>query len=166
MKFFQITLKKPSGELIHLYDPRGYNPDDKNMEELKNLIQEEYKNKEKTTGYILISIDSNDDNSRVFETGAMRGTSEGKENYIRAISWTALKRVTEYQNNAEKKGGYDKGFWKLGIPEEESEKSLMRHLQKYFSNKYEGTAIEPEVDHLAAAYFNLQGIIHEQEKNK
>lgn len=101
---------------------------------------------------------------RTFDSGAMRGTAEGKENYIRAISWLAIKRVTIYQNEAEKKGGYSKGFWKKGIPIEEYEKSLMRHLQKYFANKYEGSNEEPEVDHLAAAYFNLQGIIHEEEK--
>lgn len=101
---------------------------------------------------------------RTFDSGAMRGSNEGKENYIGAISWTALKRVSLYQNNAEKKGGYNKGHWKKGIPIEEYEKSLMRHLQKYFANKYENANLEPEVDHLAAAYFNLQGILHEEEK--
>jgi hypothetical protein len=109
-------------------------------------------------------VEAIDSDRRTFETGAMRGSAEGKENYIGAISWTAIKRVTEYQNNAEKKGGYNKGHWKKGIPIEEYEKSLMRHLQKYFANKYEGASYETDVDHLAAAYFNLQGILHEEEK--
>ncbi len=164
-RFFKIALQKPSGEIIFVYDPRGYDPDKFNeseIEYLRNNMHEEYKLKEKTFGFTLMYVEADD--SRTFESGAMRGSDEGKENYIGAISWTALKRVSKYQNNAEKKGGYNKGHWKKGIPIEEYEKSLMRHLQKYFANKYEGANEEPEVDHLAAAYFNLQGILHEEEK--
>ncbi|MEK6882812.1 MAG: dATP/dGTP diphosphohydrolase domain-containing protein [Nanoarchaeota archaeon] len=100
--------------------------------------------------------------SRKFNTGAVRDSDEGKENYIGAISFTALKRYVHFQTEAAKK--YPDGNWRKGIPLEEFEKSLMRHLQKYFSNKYDGTSIEPDVDHLSAAWFNLQGIIHEEEK--
>lgn len=106
------------------------------------------------------------DKTRTFESGAIRGNADDKENYIGAVSWIALKRITKYQNEAEKKGGYSKGHWKKGIPIEEFEKSLMRHLQKYLANKYENANEEPEVDHLAAAFFNLQGIIFEEEKEK
>ena len=59
---------------------------------------------------------------------------------------------------------YGRGNWKKGIPIEEYEKSLMRHLQKYLVNKYDGSNDEPDVDHLSAAMFNLQGLIHEIEK--
>lgn len=104
--------------------------------------------------------------NRKFKSGAVRDTDEGKENYLDSISWPSLKRYSLYQNAAANKHSYPLGNWKLGIPIEEYEKSLMRHLQKYLSNKYDGTNIEPNVDHLAAAWFNLQGIIHEEEKLK
>jgi hypothetical protein len=61
---------------------------------------------------------------------------------------------------------YGRGNWKKGIPIEEYEKSLMRHLHKYIANKYEGASLEPEIDHLAAAMFNLMGLMHEQEKQQ
>ena len=101
---------------------------------------------------------------RQFNTGALRDNDDSKENYIGAVSFIALKRYAHYQTDAAKR--YPDGNWRKGIPIEEYEKSLMRHLQKYFSNKYDGTNFEPNVDHLAAAWFNLQGIIHEEEKAK
>jgi len=101
---------------------------------------------------------------RQFETGAVRDNDEGKESYINAVSFLALKRYAKFQNQACEKRGYPKDNWRKGIPIEAYEESLMRHLQKYLSNKYEGTNIEPDVDHLAAAFFNLQGILHEEEK--
>ncbi len=106
-----------------------------------------------------------DKNPRKFTTGAVRDQDTDKENYLDSVSWVALKRYAKYQNSATK-GRYEDGNWRLGIPIKEYEKSMMRHIQKYLSNKYDGTNIEPEVDHLAAAWFNLQGIIHEEEKLK
>lgn len=61
---------------------------------------------------------------------------------------------------------YGRGNWRKGIPIESYEQSLLRHIQKYLVNKYDGAGLEPEIDHLAAALFNLQGIIHEEEKLK
>jgi hypothetical protein len=61
---------------------------------------------------------------------------------------------------------YGLGNFKKGIPISSYEESLMRHIQKYFANKYDGASLEPDVDHLAAMMFNIQGIMHEEEKLK
>lgn len=104
--------------------------------------------------------------SRSFNTGAIRNNDINKENYLGSTSWLALKRYSLFQTNACKKHKYPGDNWKKGIPIEEYEKSLIRHLQKYFANKYDGADDEPYDDHLSAAWFNLQGIIHEEEKLK
>lgn len=101
---------------------------------------------------------------RKFTSGAIRDSEHHKEDYIETISWTALKRYAQYMTSMSKK--YGRGNWIKGIDIESYERSLMRHLQKYFSNKYNGTSVEPEIDHLSAAMFNLQGIMHEQNNEK
>ena len=102
--------------------------------------------------------------SRVFDSGAKRDLDNDKEDYIESISWVALKRYSKYMKTQESK--YGRGNWKKGIPIEEYEKSLLRHIQKYLSNKYDGSLDEIDLDHLSAAFFNLQGLIHEIEKLK
>ena len=103
-------------------------------------------------------------NKRQFSTGAVRDVDTDKENYVESLSWLALRRFAKYMKKASSK--YGEGNWIKGIPLEEYEKSLMRHIQKYFANKYNGANLEPECDHLSAALFNLQGILHEEEKLK
>jgi hypothetical protein len=101
---------------------------------------------------------------RKFKTGAVRDSDTGKENYVECLSFTALRRFAKYMKTQEHK--YPPDNWRKGIPIKEYEKSLMRHLQKYFMNKYEGGSLEPDIDHLGAAWFNLQGLMHEDEKSK
>ena len=101
---------------------------------------------------------------RKFTTGAVRDQDNDKEKYVECFSFTAWRRFAKYMKTQEKK--YPPDNWRKGIPEKEYEQSLMRHLQKYFMNKYEGGQLEPDIDHLAAAYFNLQGIMFEQDKPK
>lgn len=105
----------------------------------------------------------NENENKVFESGAQRSIGN-KEDYVETISFLALKRYAEYMTSQQER--YGRGNWRKGIPIESYEQSLMRHLQKYFSNKYDGTNVEPDVDHLAAAWFNLQGLMHEEEKLK
>ncbi len=100
--------------------------------------------------------------NRKFSTGAVRDTDDGKENFVECLSMRALRRYALYMKTVEKK--YPPGNWRKGIPILEYEKSLMRHLHKYFMNRYEGGTLEPEIDHLAAAFFNLQGLMHESTK--
>ncbi len=100
----------------------------------------------------------------VFETGAVRDSQEGKEDYIETISWTAFKRYAQYMTS--KKSRYGQGNFKKGIPIESYEQSLIRHIQKYLENKYEEGVLEAEDDHLSACLFNIFGIMHEEERIK
>lgn len=99
---------------------------------------------------------------RRFETGAIRDAEHGKEDYIETISWRAFKRYAQYMTS--KKSKYGAGNFKKGIPIESYEKSLVRHVQKYLENKYEGGMAEKGDDHLAAIVFNVFGIMHEEGK--
>lgn len=99
-----------------------------------------------------------------FSTGAVRDSQEDKEDYIESISWLTLRRYARYMLSQEQK--YGRGNWLKGIPKDSYERSLMRHIQKYFANKYYGGNFELDVDHLSAAMFNLQGLMHEEEKEK
>lgn len=101
---------------------------------------------------------------RIFISGAIRDDDTNKEDYIETFSWTAQKRFAKYMT--EKKKKYGAGNFKKGIPIESYEQSLVRHLQKYLENKYEGGNIEKEEDHLAAMRFNIDGIMHEEERLK
>ncbi len=99
-----------------------------------------------------------------FETGAIRDSQEGKEDYVETISWSAFKRYAQYMTA--KKEKYGKGNFKKGIPIDNYEQSLMRHVQKYMVNKYEGGTLEQEEDHLSAILFNVFGIMHEELRDK
>jgi hypothetical protein len=98
--------------------------------------------------------------TRVFVTGAIRDKETEKEDYTETISWTAFKRYAQYMTG--KKAKYGAGNFKLGIDIESYERSLLRHIQKYMENKYEGGVIEAEEDHLSACVFNIFGIMHEE----
>lgn len=63
-----------------------------------------------------------------------------------------------------KREKYGRGNFKKGIPIENYEESLMRHIAKYFINKYEGGKQEPNEDHLSAMVFNIFGIMYELER--
>jgi hypothetical protein len=97
---------------------------------------------------------------RKFESGAIRDNDDTKEDYVETLSWTALKRHAQYMTS--KKSRYGSGNFKKGIPIESYEQSLVRHLQKYFANKYEDGTEEKDDDHLAAMLFNICGIMHEE----
>lgn len=99
-----------------------------------------------------------------FESGAIRDSQEGKEEYQEAISDLTLRRYALYMLSQAKK--YGKGNWKKGISSESYSNSLDRHLNKYRIKKNWGIDIEPGVDHLSAALFNLQGLIHNEEMEK
>lgn len=99
-----------------------------------------------------------------FNTGAVRDSQEGKIDFVEPLSFTALHRYMGYMT--EKKKKYGEGNFKKGIPIESYERSLMRHIDKYFRNKYENGNDEPNEDHLAAIIFNTFGIMHEEEQQK
>ena len=111
----------------------------------------------------MVSRGTNNMKTRIFKTGAVRDLEEGKEDYIETISWRAFKRYAQYMTG--KKSKYGAGNFHKGIPIESYERSLLRHVQKYLENKYEGGTVEKEEDHLAAILFNTFGIMHEENKN-
>lgn len=135
-----------------LFRPKDSDPKPDNT----NKIMEE-------VGYIPYANVTIPNPFREFESGAIRDV-DGKEDYVETQSFLAMKRYAEYMTAQAKK--YGRGNWRKGIPIEEYEKSLMRHIHKYFANKYDNANLEPEIDHLSAIRFNLDGIIHEEEKLK
>lgn len=99
-----------------------------------------------------------------FKSGAIRDSQDGKIDFVETVSFTAHNRYARYMTSKKKK--YGAGNFKKGIPIESYERSLLRHIDKYFRNKYERGNDEPLEDHLSAAVFNLHGIIHEEEMAK
>jgi len=99
-----------------------------------------------------------------FETGAIRDTQDGKPDFVETISFSAHHRYAMYMTG--KKAKYGAGNFKKGIPSESYEKSLLRHIDKYFRNKYENGNDEPDEDHLAAIRFNVDGLMHNEEQAK
>jgi len=99
-----------------------------------------------------------------FSSGAIRDRQVGKESYAETISWTAFKRYAQYMTG--KKEKYGSGNFKKGIPDESYEESMIRHVQKYMSNKYENGQVESGEDHLSAIVFNVFGLIHNEEQRK
>lgn len=99
-----------------------------------------------------------------FATGAIRDSQEGKVDFVETISYTAHERYARYMTG--KKAKYGVGNFKKGITIESYEQSLLRHIDKYFRNKYEGGNDEKDQDHLAAMRFNIDGIMHEEEVGK
>lgn len=95
-----------------------------------------------------------------FNTGAIRDSQEGKPDFVETISWTAFNRFAKYMTS--KKEKYGSGNFKKGIPIDSYEKSLVRHIDKYFRNKYEDGDDEKGEDHLSAIVFNVFGIMHEE----
>ncbi len=100
---------------------------------------------------------------RHFPTGAVRG-SGGKLDFPEYISGHLLFRYAKYmQKNAVR---YGAGNWRKSIPKGEYWRSLTRHYMMLFLEKTEGVTLEPDTDHLAAMIFNIQGLIHEEAKEK
>jgi hypothetical protein len=99
-----------------------------------------------------------------FASGAIRDSQDGKVDFVETISFTAHERYARYMTGKKKK--YGTGNFKKGIPIASYEQSLLRHIDKYFRNKYENGNDEPEEDHLATIRFNCDGIMHEQGRKK
>jgi len=99
-----------------------------------------------------------------FATGAIRDSWVGKTDFLETISFTAHERYARYMTSKQPK--YGKGNFKKGIDIVSYEKSLLRHVDKYFRNKYEWGNDEPNEDHLAAMRFNVDGIMFEEEMIK
>lgn len=87
------------------------------------------------------------------DTGSVRDTREGKGRFD-LISPIFLERFAKHTENGAKK--YGAMNWTKGQPLSRFMDSALRHLNKFL----EGNRDE---DHLAAAAWNIQGIIHTEE---
>lgn len=93
---------------------------------------------------------------RVFETGAQRDRGELKPrpdlispHFLNRVGWHMAKGAEKYSERN----------WEKGMPVSVFVESLHRHLMKYMMG-------ERNEDHLAAIGFNLQAIIHFEERAK
>jgi hypothetical protein len=111
----------------------------------------------------------NSEAKRTFDTGATRDTTQGKLDYVRALSPIVLKRYVEYldKHRLQPDGSYrDFDNWKRGIPQDVYHSSGGRHFldtwlitEGYLAEDNHGP-VELE-DVICAQLFNLQGRLHE-----
>ena len=88
-----------------------------------------------------------------FETGAVRDMGKGKGR-MDLLPHRALIRVSKhYEAGADKYGVHN---WEQGIPSHSFLDSALRHLAKYADGWH-------DEDHLAAAAFNVLGLIYNEE---
>lgn len=90
---------------------------------------------------------------QAFETGSVRDTREGKGRYDLLPPYSIFRIARHYENGSKKYGDRN---WEKGQPVTRFWDSAVRHLFKYM----EGSRDE---DHLAAAAWNIIGIIHIEE---
>ena len=88
-----------------------------------------------------------------FETGAQRDTRDGKGRFDLVPPCCVARMAALYEKGALK---YDDHNWEKGMPASRFLDSALRHINKY----QEGLRVE---DHLAAAVFNIFGIIFLEE---
>lgn len=89
---------------------------------------------------------------QTWDTGAVRDTQDGKPRYD-LIDPEFLRRVAEVmRKGAEHYGEFN---WTKGIPSQRYMASLLRHVFAYYAG-------DDSEDHLAAAAFNLMGIMRNE----
>jgi hypothetical protein len=106
---------------------------------------------------------------RVFESGATRDTSEGKLDYIKALSPIVLRRYLQYlDKHRVQADGKLRDFdnWKAGIPIDTYRSSSGRHFmdnwllsEGYTTEDNHGPVTDIE-DVLCAELFNIMGRLH------
>lgn len=112
---------------------------------------------------------SESENARTFATGATRDTTQGKLDYVRALSPIVLRRYVQYldKHRLQSDGSY-RSFdnWKKGIPQETYHSSNGRHffdawlLTEGYTAEDNHGPVDLE-DALCAQLFNIQGRLHE-----
>lgn len=87
-----------------------------------------------------------------FESGAVRDTQDGKPRYDLIDPGFNARLAEQLRKGAEHYGEHN---WTKGIPSSRYMASLLRHVEAY-------RAGERDEDHLAAAAFNLMGIMRNE----
>ncbi len=105
-------------------------------------------------------------NLRTFQTGATRGSDEGKIDPEAALSPLVLEAYCSYIREHRLQGSREARSddnWQKGIPTASYMKSLLRHVLEAW-RAYR--ANEPINDALFAIMFNTMGLLHERLKSK
>lgn len=105
---------------------------------------------------------------RQFSTGATRDTDENKPDYKGYLSPLAIQHFGRYMLKHQKQADGTmraSDNWKKGIPIEEYFKSFIRHTVDAWAAHERGHWDEVE-ELMDAIWFNVQGILHEREKNR
>ncbi len=106
---------------------------------------------------------------RTFDTGATRDTTQGKLDYVKALSPIVLRRYVQYmhENNLMADGSVrDVGDWKKGQPQEVYHKSKARHFMASWLIEEGYTVMDnhglvDEEHALCGELFNVIGKLHE-----
>ena len=134
---------------------RPWNRDDDEQPRMQSLV--EYVHRVKAASSM---------RKRVFDSGAMRDTDEGKLDYEGFLSPAVLHRFAEYmhKNRFMEDGTVrDSDNWQKGIPKDAYMKSMWRHFMDVWMlhrGVFGGDAIEMD-EALCALLFNVQGYLHE-----
>jgi len=107
---------------------------------------------------------------RKYETGATRDNDNRKLHYLSYLSPLSLERYARYMKTHEtqKDGSRRKpDNWKLGIPKTDYLQSAFRHFIQVWKRYELGEETkETNYDHLAGVFFNIHGLMHEEEKER
>lgn len=93
--------------------------------------------------------------SRVFDTGSVRDSDEGKPRTSDFTPYALLRYGYHMAKNAKK---YGRGNWELGQPDESTIESLDRHWQQYRSGNR-------DEDHLASMLFGIVMLMQNEDRD-
>ena len=96
---------------------------------------------------------------REFSTGAVRDIQDDNNGRYDLLSPFALHRLAVHTAKGARK--YSAKNWMKGVPLHSFFDSAVRHMFDYLANRLMN--VEQDEDHLAAAFWNLQGLIHTEE---
>lgn len=108
-------------------------------------------------------------NMRTFKTGATRNDDTGKLDFEGFLSPIALEKFAEYmhKNRIQADGNVrDSDNWQKGIDIDSYMKSMWRHFFDVWK-AHRGLPTEHDITtNLSSLFFNVQGYLHEYEKNR
>lgn len=105
---------------------------------------------------------------RQFDSGAVRGSLDGKLSYKGFLSPSVLRSYAEYmqRHRVQADGNIrEPDNWKKGIPKDSYVDSLLRHTIDFWA-AYEAGNLSLTDELGKAIFFNIHGYLHERERDK